>query len=62
MTGGANVGSMQVSVLIGAPIARVAPDAALEEDRPHLVRHLGREPDAVADTVIHRVANLSGQP
>ncbi|HZA78136.1 MAG TPA: CBS domain-containing protein [Acidimicrobiales bacterium] len=31
MTGGPNVGSMQVSVLIGAPIAMVAPDATLEE-------------------------------
>ena len=31
MTGGANVGSMRVSVLIGAPIARVAPDATLED-------------------------------
>jgi len=40
-----------------------------EEYRPHgmvtlddLVRHLGREADAVADTVILQVANLSGQP
>lgn len=31
MTGGENVESMQVSVLAGAPIARVAPDATLEE-------------------------------
>ena len=40
-----------------------------EDYRPHgmvtlddLVRHLGREADAVADTVIHQVAKLSGRP
>ena len=31
MTGGENVESMQISVLAGAPIAGVAPDATLEE-------------------------------
>jgi CBS domain-containing protein len=40
-----------------------------EDHRPHgmvtlddLVRHLGREADAVADTVILQVTKLSGQP
>jgi signal-transduction protein with cAMP-binding, CBS, and nucleotidyltransferase domain len=40
-----------------------------EDDTPHglvalddLVRHLGREADAVADTVMVQVTHLSGQP
>jgi CBS domain-containing protein len=37
MTGGVNSGSMLVSVLIGAPIFRVAPDASLHEVSDALV-------------------------
>jgi CBS domain-containing protein len=37
MTGTANAGSTQVSVLIGSPVARVAPDATLHEVADALV-------------------------